>query len=144
LWGGGRGLLQGGSHRLGDQFQPGQVAHRGQDMGGIGALRAAFPHQPCLLETGQGEVEQAVGAIVLSEAVTEVAQHTVMEAWVVQVQGQGVLEIDAAAHRLGRLPVGQIEQELPARKPWPTGQARDRGVHHAGTSRGSPRRPIAR
>jgi hypothetical protein len=35
-----------------------------------------------------------------------------MEARIIQLHGQRVLEIDAAAHRLGCLPVGQIEQEL--------------------------------
>ncbi len=64
-----------------------------------------------------------------------------MEARIIQLHGQGVLEIDAAAHRLGCLPIGQIEQELPPRRPWPTGRARDRDAHHAGTNRGNPRRP---
>lgn len=35
-----------------------------------------------------------------------------MEAWIVQFHGQGVLEIDTAAHRLGCLPIRQIEQKL--------------------------------
>lgn len=112
VWGGARDLLQRGSHRLGDQLQPGQVAHRGQNMGGIGALRAAFVHEPGLFETGQRQVKQAIGAIALGEAVTEIGQHTVVEAGIVQLQGQGVLEIDATAHRLGCLSVRQIEQEL--------------------------------
>jgi hypothetical protein len=53
-------------------------------VGGIGALRAAFAHQPCLCESGQREVKQAVGAIALGEAVAEVSQDTVMEAWIIQ------------------------------------------------------------
>lgn len=112
LWGGAGDLLQRGPHCLGDQLQPGQIAHRSQNMGGIGALRAAFTHEPRILETGQREVQQAVSTIALGETVTQVGQHTVMEAWVVQLHGQGVLEIDAAAHRLGCLAVRQVEQEL--------------------------------
>lgn len=52
------------------------------------------------------------GAIALGEAVTEVGQDTVVDAGIVQLQSQGVLEINAAAHRLGYLAVGQVEQEL--------------------------------
>ena len=61
-------LSQRGPHRLGDQLQSGQVAHRGQNVGGIGALGAAFAHQPGIPEPGQCEVKQTVGAIALGEA----------------------------------------------------------------------------
>ena len=105
-------FFQHGTDRLGDQLQPGQVTHRGQDMRGIGALRGAFTHQSGVLHAGQGEIEEAVGAVALDETLAEVAQDTVMEAGIVQLQGQGVFEVDAAAHRLGGLPVGQTEQEL--------------------------------
>lgn len=36
---------QGGAHGLGDQLRAGQVADRGQDVDGVGALSAAFAHQ---------------------------------------------------------------------------------------------------
>ncbi len=38
----------------------------------------------------------------LCEALPEVGQHTAMEAGIVQLHGQGVLEIDAEAHRPSR------------------------------------------
>ncbi|MGW1494570.1 hypothetical protein [Streptomyces sp. NPDC002402] len=44
-------------------------------MSGIGALRGALTHQPGLLEPGQREVEEEVGAVALDETVTEVRQH---------------------------------------------------------------------
>ncbi|MEU9013901.1 hypothetical protein AB0D12_29875 [Streptomyces sp. NPDC048479] len=44
-------------YHLGDQLQTGQVTDRGQDMGGIGALRGALAHQPGVLESGQGDRE---------------------------------------------------------------------------------------
>jgi len=75
-------------------------------------LGAAFAYEPRLLEASQHEVKQAVCTITLGKAFTEIGQHAVVEAWVVQLQGQGVFEIDAAAHRLGHLPIRQIEQEL--------------------------------
>jgi hypothetical protein len=105
-------FFQRGPHRLGDQLQPGQVAYRGQDMSGVGALRGAFAHQPGVLETGQCEVQEAVSVISPDQALAEVGQHAVVEAGIVQLHGEGVFEIDAAADRLGRLPVRQSEQEL--------------------------------
>ena len=105
-------LFQRGADGLGDQFQPGQVAHRGQDVGGVGALGGALADEPGLLQAGEREVEETVGAAVLGETVAEVGQHAVVEAGIVQFHGQRVLEIDAAANRFGRLPVRQTEQEL--------------------------------
>lgn len=82
-------FFQSSPGRLGDQLQPGQVVHRGQHMGGIDALRGGFTYQPGVLEAGQREIEQAGGAIAPGEALTEVGQHTVMEAGIVQLHGQG-------------------------------------------------------
>lgn len=120
-----------GAYRLGDQLQPGQVTHRGQDVGGIGALRGALAHQPGLLETGQREVEETVGAAVFSETIAEVGQHTVVETRIIQFHGHRIFEVDAAAHRLGGLPVRQAEQEL---------QNTDGGQ----LSRRKPRTPVTR
>ncbi|GAB2772152.1 hypothetical protein GCM10027073_01310 [Streptomyces chlorus] len=112
MTGGAGDFFQRRADRLGDQLQAGQVADRGQDVGGVGAPRGALTHQPGLLETGRREVEEAVGAVVLGEAVTEVGRHAVVEAGVVQLHGQGVLGVDAAVDRLGGLPVRQVQQEL--------------------------------
>lgn len=59
-----------------------EVPHldRGQDVGGVGALCGALAYQAGLLEAGQGEVEEAVGAVALSETVAEVGRHAVVEA----------------------------------------------------------------
>jgi hypothetical protein len=46
-------FFQCGADRLGDQLQAGQVPHRGQDMGGVGALGGALAHQASLFEAGQ-------------------------------------------------------------------------------------------
>ena len=45
-------LFQGCPHRLGDQLQAGQVPHRRQDVGGVGALGGALADQPGLLQPG--------------------------------------------------------------------------------------------
>ncbi|GAA1336881.1 hypothetical protein GCM10009647_079540 [Streptomyces sanglieri] len=101
-----------GTDRLGDQFRPGQVVHSGHDMGGVGALRSALAHQPGLFQAGKCQIEEPVGAAVFGEALAEVGEHAVVEAGIVQLQGHGVLEIDAAADRLRRLPVRHAQQEL--------------------------------
>jgi hypothetical protein len=81
-------------------------------LGRPGQGAAAFAHQPGILETDEREVEHTVGAVVLGEAVAEIGQHAVVEAGIVQLHGQRVFEVDAAADRLSGLPVRQVEQEL--------------------------------
>lgn len=127
----GAGFFERGADRLGDQLQTGQVTHRGQDLGGVCALRGAFPHQSGLLEPGQREVEEAIGTVVCSETVAEVCQHTVVEPGIMQLHRHRILEVDAAANRLGGLPVRQAQQEL---------QHADGGQ----LSRRKPRTPIPR
>lgn len=105
-------LFQRGTDGLGDQFQPGQVAHRGQDVGGVGALCGALAYESGLLQAGERQIRKTVGAVVLGDALTEVGQHTVVEAGIVQLHGRRVLEIDAAADRFRRLPVRQTQHEL--------------------------------
>ena len=102
-------FFQRGPDRLGDQFQPGEVADCGQDMGGVSALRGAFTHEPCNLEPSQCEVQEPVGTVAHGQALPEVGQHAVVKAGIIEFQREGVLEVDAAPHRLGGLPVRQTE-----------------------------------
>ena len=104
-----RHFFQRGTDRLGDQFQPGEIAHCGQDMGGVGPLCGAFTHEPGILEPNQREVQEQVGTVAHGEALAEVGQHAVVEAGIIEFQREGVFEVDAAAHRLGGLPVRQTE-----------------------------------
>ena len=110
--GGAGEFLQGRAHRLGDQLQAGQVPHRRQDVGGVGALGGALADQPGLLQPGQGQVKEPVRPPVLQQPVAEVAQHAVVEARIVEVEAERVLEVDPAPHRLGGIAVREIEQEL--------------------------------
>lgn len=112
-------------------------------MGGVGALRGALTHEPGLLQARERQIEKTVGAAVLGEALAEVGQHAVVKARIVQLHGQGVLEIDAAADRFRCLAVRQAEQELQHTRS-PVGRARCGGVRRAGTSPRSPRRTTAR
>jgi hypothetical protein len=92
-------FLQHGTDSLGDQLQPGQVTHRVQDMSGVSALRGALAHESGLLQTRERQIEKTVGAVALGEALAEVGQDAMVEAGIVQLHRQGVLEIDAAADR---------------------------------------------
>lgn len=80
-------LFQHGTDRLGDQFQPGQVTHRGQDVGGVGALSDALAHESGLLQARKRQIEDTVGAVVQGQAIAEVGQHAVVEAGIVQFHG---------------------------------------------------------
>nr|WP_245589706.1 hypothetical protein [Amycolatopsis balhimycina] len=110
--GGAGEFLQCRAHDFGDQFESGQVAHGGQDVGGVGALSGALADQSGLLQTGQGDIEEAVRPAVALEAVAEVAEHAVVEAGIVEFEAERVLEVDTATHRLGGIAVRQAQQEL--------------------------------
>jgi hypothetical protein len=98
--GGAGEFLQGRADRLGDQLQAGQAPHRRQDMSGVGALGRALADQPWLLQPGQGQVKEPVGPFFLQQALAEVAQHAVVEARIVELEAERVLEVDPAPHRL--------------------------------------------
>ena len=68
--------------------------------------------QPGLLQPGQGQVKEPVRPPLLQQPLAEVAQHAVVEARIVEIEAERVLEVDPAPHRLGGVAVGQIEQEL--------------------------------
>jgi hypothetical protein len=104
-----------GTDCLGDRFQPGRVAHRGQDVSGVGSLRDALAYQSGILQAREREVEESVGAVVPGDALAEVGRHAVVEAGIVQLHGQGTFEIDAAADRFCRLPVRQAAFGLGSR-----------------------------
>jgi hypothetical protein len=56
--------------------------------------------------------EQALAGLVPKQAGAELAQHTMVEASVCQLQRQQVLPVDPAADRLSCLPVAQPLAEL--------------------------------
>lgn len=81
-------------------------------MRGVGALAPTLPDQSCCRQPLQCEIEQTIGTVLLGKPVAEVGQHAVVEARVVQLQREGIFEVDAAADRLCCLTVRQVEQEL--------------------------------
>jgi hypothetical protein len=60
----------------------------------------------------RARVKKPVRPAVLQQAVPEVAEHAVVEAGIVKLKAECVLEIDPAPHRLGSVTVGQVKQEL--------------------------------
>src|SRR6185437_16254657 len=79
----------------------------------------------------------------LQQPLAEVAQHAVVEARIVEIEAERVLEADPAPHRLGGITVRQAEQELQHAH---RGQlrGRDPDARPGGTIRRSPRRPTGR
>src|SRR5215218_1626824 len=70
---------------------------------GAGSPRLADLEQP---------VQQALLGATLQQPRAELAQHRIVEAGVGQLQPEQVLPVDAGAHRLRGLPVGQVLPEL--------------------------------
>ncbi|SEG62644.1 hypothetical protein SAMN05444920_103547 [Nonomuraea solani] len=77
-------------------------------MSGIGALGGALADQSGLLQ----KIEKLVRPPVLQQAVTEVTEHAVVEAGIVQFEAERVREVDATAHGLGGIAIGKVQHEL--------------------------------
>lgn len=80
-------------------------------MGGGGALRGALGGESGLLQAGQRQIQEAVGSV-HGEVLALVAEYAVVEGGIVQLYGQGVCEVGAAADRPLGLMVRQAEQGL--------------------------------
>ncbi|WHM36027.1 hypothetical protein [Streptomyces sp. BPTC-684] len=59
-------------------------------MGRVGALGGALTHEPGVLESNEREVQESVGTVALGEALSEVGQHAVVEAGIIELQREGV------------------------------------------------------
>ena len=101
---------------LPDQLEPVEHLDRRQHMRRIGALPAPRLDQPRLLERRQQRLEQQRLGTLRDEAVAELAQDGGVEAGVVQRQAEGVLPVDAPAHRVGGLAIRQPFGELEDRR----------------------------
>ena len=126
--------LQRGPHTFPGQLQPVQRRHRGDHMGGIGALLAASPDQARGRQTGQQRVQRHLLQARIRHLVPELGQDRVIKARVIKRQPQQVLPVDPGPHRLGRCPVGQVllplqyrHQRQPRRRPARTAPVPERG-----------------
>src|ERR1039458_7716449 len=122
--GGHREGLQACPHRFPGQLQPVQVPYRGDHMGGIGAHLPARLDQPAGCQLLQQRVQHHLIQAAASDAGPELTQDRVVEPGIGQAKAESVFPVDPGAHRLGRLPVGQVLRHLedrhqgqPARRP---------------------------
>jgi len=95
-------------HRFAHGLQPVEEAHRRQHVGGVGALLAARVQQARLLEALQQDLEQQQFGRARQQPGAELREHGVVEPGVGQVQAQEILPVQARAHRVRRLAVGEV------------------------------------
>ena len=81
-------------------------------MSGVGALLAARLDQAALAQVLQHDLEQVLIVFSGKQARSELTENGKVKARILKLQAQGVLQVDPTAHRLGRLPVGQVLEEL--------------------------------
>ncbi len=114
----GGGLSQGVESRpqgLADTLQPVERTDRRQDVSGVGALLAPRLDQTALAQALEQDLEQALILIAGEQARSELAQNRNVEPRVGQLQAQRLRPVNAASHRLGRLTVGQVLEDLEQR-----------------------------
>ncbi len=95
------------AHALPHTFQATKRAHAGQHRRGIGALLAAC-FEPAALPTQlQDRLQDQLLRLSGQQALAEVGQERVIEARIIQGQGQGIQPVNARAHTLSGLAIGQ-------------------------------------
>ena len=100
------------AHRLGHQLHPIQRPDGGQHVRRVRPLPPPGLEQPAVAGALHQQVEQSSLSPADQQAGAEFAEDGVIEARIGQLQGQRVLPVDAAAHRIGRRTVGQVLGEL--------------------------------
>lgn len=87
-----------------------------QHMSGVTALAAPGLQHATRLGQHQHGIDAPLLGAVLHKPASELAQHRVAEARVAELQTQQVLPVNAGAHRVGCLAVGQTLHELQQRR----------------------------
>jgi hypothetical protein len=100
------------AHGFAHTLQPVEHADGGQHVGRIGALPAARFEQLALGAVHQQGVEEALLRAPRHHTTAELAQDRVVEALVRQLQAQEILPVNAAAHGVRGLAVGQVLSKL--------------------------------
>lgn len=93
-------------------FEPVEHVDGGQDMRGIGALAAFGLDQPLVFEQQEQVLEVPLFGATGQEAGTKLALYRGIKTGVGQLEGQGILPIDASSHGIGGLAVGQSLSKL--------------------------------
>jgi hypothetical protein len=100
------------AQRLAYAFKPGQRTDGGQHMCRVGALPAPLLEPATGARLLQYQVEQAPLGPTGHQTGAELGEHRMVEAGVGQLQAEGILPVQPAAHRIRRLAVGQPFHEL--------------------------------
>ena len=95
------------THTLPYAFQAAERTHARQDRRRIGALLASRFEPATLARQLQDRLQEQVLRPRRQHALAEVRQDRVIEARLIQRQGQGIQPINARAHRVCGLPIGQ-------------------------------------
>src|SRR5262245_55428987 len=99
-------------HGLCDALQAVDGANARQNLGRVGALPAAGFEPTPLAAAVQNGVQQPLFGAAADQACAELTEYREVEAGVRQFQAEGIFPIEAGADGIGRLPVGQVLDEL--------------------------------
>ena len=103
-----RQRVEGVAHGFAHRLQAAQEAHRRQHVGGVGALLAPRLQQPPGAELVEQALEQQQLRRSGDQTGAELAEHARIKAGIGQRQAQQILPVNAAAHRVGGLQVGEV------------------------------------
>ncbi len=104
--------LQRGPHGFPGQFQPVQRRHRGDHVGGIGALLAARLDQPLRCQACQQRIKHHLLQAGPGHLAPELGQHRMVKARIINGQPEQVLPVQPHPDRIGRQPVSQVLRPL--------------------------------
>jgi hypothetical protein len=122
---------EGVAHRLRHELDPIQRAAGGQHVSRVRPLPPPRLEQPAVAGASQQQVEQPAPGAADQQTGAELAQDRMVEARIRQLERQGILPVEAAAHRLGRRAVREVLDEL---------EDRDQSQPPGGFGRPAPRR----
>lgn len=105
-------LVQRGAQGLSHQLQAGQLSDIRQDRRRVGPLFALRLEVTSFPESLQHPIQEALFGLTAEQPGPELGQDAVIEARVGELQAEGILPVDAAAYRVGGLPIGEVLHEL--------------------------------
>src|SRR6266849_3046105 len=96
------------AHRFSYTFQPTYGANSCQHVRGVGSLLASYLDPSALPTLLQQQIEEATFCSIDQQSVPKFGEHREVKAEVGQVQAYRVFPIDACAHGISGLSVGQL------------------------------------
>ena len=106
-WGGHREPVPHVAHGCPDEFEPVEGPDRGENVGGIGAVRASGLQAVVGLKLLQPRLEEQVLRPAVDEARAALTEHRRIKPRIGAFQGQRIFPVDPPTDGLGGLPVGQ-------------------------------------